>query len=159
MSDETKKGFLREITEAAVGHLGEVFEELDIEGISILARHKGHIQDLITGELSRLGIYVFVWPCVPVRTNANLPGPYFDQIQLRMEVGEDPTINNTGMTAEYLCEILVGEIPKWDPDIAGLNPFWPPDDCITDAQDPDLNAYIVTLRASTGFAAPTTQDP
>lgn len=148
---EQKKGFLREITEAAATMLQARLQDEEIEGVEVIARHKGNIADTINAALAGLGIYAFVWPCVPVRTNANLPGPYFDQIRLRIEVGEDPAVNSTGMTAEYLCEFILQAVLEWTPP-AAVNPFWPPDDCIADAQDPDLNAYIITAHASTGFA-------
>lgn len=143
------RGTIRDITEQSVEHLASAPE---FAGVTILARYKGAITDLIEAELARIGLYVFVHPVRPLKTWQNGTGLRFDEFAWRAEVGENPTLNATGLTAEYVAERIALQMLAWEPP-APLAAFFPAEDCIADAEDPELNAYFVNLRGAGGVDA------
>lgn len=141
------KGILRDITEASVEWLSTRAELRDA-GITILARSTGSILDAVESEISKLGLYVFVWPVRPLKVWQNGPGLHFDEFAWRAEVGESITTNATGLTAEYAAELVALHMLAWEPTLCGT--FYVADDVIDPADYTDINAYAVNLRASGG---------
>ncbi|CAN5351749.1 hypothetical protein BH09VER1_BH09VER1_28400 [soil metagenome] len=149
MSVITKKGMLRTLTEMSVDFL-KGKGELQETGLTILARYQGNIDDMINAEIAKLGIYVYVWPVRGKKVLKNVPGIYFSEWEWLAEIGEDPTTNQTGCSAEYVAEIIAGLMQDWDPMCYGVNPLYLPDDVITDTEDRDYNGYFVKLKSSGG---------
>lgn len=144
-----KKGMLREVTEQSVDFL-QTRGELSGEGLTILAQYKGSIADTINAELAKLGLYIFVHPLRPLKVWQNGPGLYFDEMAWKAEIGEDPTMNKTGLSAEYAAELVVLHMLKWEPQEFGLQSFYPAEDVIAPADDADLNAYFINLKVNGG---------
>jgi hypothetical protein len=146
----TRRGILRDITEQSVAWLQT---RADFSGVPILAKYQGDIETIISDALNRTGLYIYVWPCIPTRINPNIPGLRFDELRWRAEVGEDPTLNQTGITAEYAAERVLLHMLAWEPTgIPGLQQFFPANDAIAEADD-DINSYILTLTAQGGVQA------
>ncbi len=144
-----KKGILREVTEASVEYL-QTRAELLGEGLTILARHKGDVNDSINTELAKVGLYIFVHPLKPLKVWENGPGLFFDELEWTAEIGEMPTANGTGLSAEYAAELVVLHMLKWDAAEFGLGRFYPAEDVIAPAPILELNAYFVTLKCNGG---------
>lgn len=144
------KGMLREVTEASVDYL-QTRAEFRSAGLTILARYKGAIGDIIDTELGKLGLYIYVWPVRPLKCWQNGPGLYFDELAWRAEIGENPTLNSTGFSAEYAAELVALHMMNWEPKLHAIQTFFPTEDVIAEAEDPDLNAYFVNLKTSGGL--------
>lgn len=143
------KGMLRDLSERSVDFLSGK-SDIQAAGLTILARYQGNIVNMIDAEISRLGLYVFVWPMRGIKTLKNVPGLYWSELQFYAEVGEDPTTNQTGLAAEYVAEMVANHMKDWDPGCYGVNPFYTPDDVIIDSEDPDYNGYFIKLNSSGG---------
>ena len=144
-----KKGILRDGTEASVDYL-QTRGELRGAGLTILARYKGSIGDMVDSELGKLGLYIYVHPLRPLKVWQNGPGLFFDELAWRAEIGEDPTMNSTGISAEYAAELVTLHMLNWNPESLGLGSFYPAEDVITPAEDDELNAYFVNLKCNGG---------
>ncbi|GAB4180112.1 MAG: hypothetical protein Fur0032_20980 [Terrimicrobiaceae bacterium] len=146
------RGMLDTLSQLSVDYLlGKA--ELRQTGVSILARYKGDTEDTVNSALASLGIYVFVWPVRGLKVLSNTPGIYWSDWEWYAELGEDPTINQTGYSAGWFAEQIALHMLGWDPGVYGVNPLYAPDDVITDAEDPDFNGYFIRLRSSGGIPA------
>ena len=145
-----KKGILREVTEASVEYL-QSRADLSGDGLTILARHKGDIEQTVNEQLAKLGLYIFVHPLKPLKVWQNGPGLYFEELEWSAEVGEMPDVNSTGLSAEYAAELVVLHMMTWDAAAFGVQGFYPANDVIAPAPILELNAYFITLKCNGGI--------
>lgn len=101
---------LLDIQEEAANRLRSRSAFADVE---VLTRRKGDILNDIEAALGRLGIVAYVFPPLPKRANGNLPGPIFDELELRVKIIESPTLNQTAATAHGLMEDTCRALHHW----------------------------------------------
>lgn len=142
---------LEQIQELIREHLAA---NVALDAASVISRLKGDIETQINEALNRLGFSIVVLPPMPRVARPNLPGPYFDEINIQIHAVEIPTTNTTGLSALEAAESILKTLHHRNLKLsdgtdvlitAAQNAIEPVDDTES------VNFVIVNLRTSSGL--------
>lgn len=111
------RSYLLEIQEAVADRLRS---RSAFAGVPVLTRRKGDILSDIEAALAELGACAYVFPPLPRGASANVPGPEFDRLELRVKIIESPTLNRTGVSAHALMEETLVAVHHWREPVRGM---------------------------------------
>lgn len=133
-------------------------EDPAFAGVPVLSRSEGDIANDIQAAVDRLGICAYVFPPLPRRANANLPGPVFDAVELRVKVIENPVLNGTGKKAHALLEAALGSLHHWrDPVSEAL--FYCEGDCVSAEDEAAETIFDAVFTTAAEFSTAPEETP
>ena len=123
-----------------------------LHDVTILKREPKQTSSDIEAAIAQLKLYAFVFPALLLRPNPNQPGPYFEKIQLRVRVAENPVLNDTTLDAYQLVELVhwvLNGLPFTG--LTGVNALIPSEPATEPVDDPDLVAFDILYETSAGL--------
>jgi hypothetical protein len=141
------------LTKAIQDELAALLAALpSLAGVPVIGRRRGIIANDIEAEVSKLGACLYVFPALPIRVNKNLPGPYVEQMEIRVRVIEIPSMNSTLPDAHELVEIVLRTLHHRKIEaVPGENEITVDELPIRDVEDPDAVVMDVIFSVSTGY--------
>ena len=140
----------KDVQDAVVAYLG-AREELAL--VPVLGRRRSNIVNDIQAAINRAGVCVYVFPALPVRLNANNPGPYVDELMVRCRAIEHPTLNVRGPDVYEVVELLLRLLDRKTFAIPNCNPLWFDANPVQVADEAaELVQWDVVAYTSTGLA-------
>jgi hypothetical protein len=127
-----------------------------LSSITIVTRRKGDITNDLqnalglaggfpTQESKVVGLCLFVFPPLPLSANANTGCLYIDDCEIRVQVLEVPTNNQTAWNAELLVARVLARLHGFDPDLVGVNNIYPRDRPVDDVTEADGSQIYDTI--------------
>lgn len=123
-----------------------------LHDVTILKREPKQSANDIEAAIAELKLYIFVFPALLLRPSANNPGPYFDEIEIRVRVAENPLLNDTTLDAYQLVELthwILNGLTLTGLD--GVNSLSPATPATEPVDDPSLVVFDILYRTSGGL--------
>lgn len=127
----------------------------ELRGVPILERIRNDVGNDIDAQLDALGVCIYVFPGLPVAINQELPGPWIDQLEVRVRIFEVPELNTQGLPDAYdLAEYVLAGLHHHCPRVSGQaeNPFVARANPVTDASDDQTTIFDLTFTLAAGIA-------
>lgn len=131
-----------------------------LDGLPVIGSKRASVASQVDEALGARGLCLYVFPGLPVDVNPNLPGPYADQVEIRVRVYENEELNNTELDAYQVAELALTGLHEsllaTFPGLEGANPIQCLARPITDVSDDTAVMFDLTFRTSVGLPASAT---
>jgi len=126
----------------------------ELRGVPVLERIRNDVANDIDAALNSLGVCLYVFPALPIAINPELPGPWVDQLEVRVRVFEVPELNTTGLPNAYeIVEYVLAGLHHHCPRLVDQaeNPFVARTTPVADVSDDEATIFDVTFTVAAGI--------
>jgi len=94
----------------------------ELVGVPVLARQPANLDRCIAESAqSGAGVHIIVLQPLPRKVTPVTAGPVFEDILVTVRVTENAVVNNTGLSALGLAELIAKWLHLWQPTVTGIS--------------------------------------
>lgn len=93
----------------------------ELTTLAIVDRTKGVVANEVEAAVSKKGICLYVFPPLPQRCRPDANTLYFEEVEIRVRILEQPPLNATGFTAYELVETVLQILHLFEPTLENDN--------------------------------------
>lgn len=117
----------------------------------VVARRPRQTESDLDAELAQVALGFFVFPPLLRQIRPNSTGLFAEEIEIRVSCFEQPSVNNTPLTAYHLVELGLYQLHHWQPALDLVGMLYAREQPVADTSAGELTVFDLTFVTSGGY--------